>query len=155
MLLSAIPVSAFSFSVPAPAVSEGSQEFDLKIKAYEAVMAEIQALKADFDKAYQAQDSAKMTEIQNAAAPLIQKAEQAFAAVVPAANAAYGSSDGTNEKLNQFMLVYANYLLSMDEYDEAFSLFKTFLSSRCESMFRLVCLFVGRCVPQNNRAAPG
>jgi len=115
-------------SVPAPAVSEGSQEFDLKIKAYEAVMVEIQALKADFDKAYQAQDSAKMTEIQNAAAPLIQKAEQAFAAVVPAANAAYGSSDGTNEKLNQFMLVYANYLLSMDEYDEAFSLFKTFLS---------------------------
>jgi len=125
---SAAAAPAAPAAVAPAADSEQFPEFDQKFQAYEAVLAEIQTLKVEFDKAYQAQDNAKMTEIQNSAAPLIQKAEQTFKALIPAAVSAYKTSKGTHEKLNQFMLVYANYLLTIDEYDEAFALFKMFLS---------------------------
>ena len=125
---SAAAAPAAPAAVAPAADSEQFPEFDQKFQAYEAVLAEIQTLKVEFDKAYQAQDNAKMTEIQNSAAPLIQKAEQTFKALIPAAVSAYKTSKGTHEKLNQLMLVYANYLLTIDEYDEAFALFKMFLS---------------------------
>lgn len=103
-------------------------EFQQRFAAYKTTAAKIQELQQEFEKAAQANDKTKIQEIQQAAGPLLKEAETSFMNTVPVALEAYKNSDGKNEELVQFMLVYANYLLTVDNYDQAYQLFASFLS---------------------------
>lgn len=103
-------------------------DFQVKFDAYKASAAKIQKLQEEFEEAGRKQDHAKIREIQAAAPALLQEAERTFMAAVPVALNAYANSDGKNDELNQFMLIYANYLLTQDNYDEAYKMFTAFLS---------------------------
>lgn len=103
-------------------------DFQAKFEAYREVSAQVGKLQKDFDAAVKAQDQAKIKEIQAAAPVILKKVESSFMEAVPVATKLYFNSEGTNEDLNQFMLMYANYLLTVDNYDDAYKLFVTFLS---------------------------
>ena len=103
-------------------------DFQAKFEAYREVSAQVGKLQKDFDAAVKAQDQAKIKEIQAAAPGVLRQVESSFMNAVPVATKLYFNSDGTNEDLNQFMLMYANYLLTVDNYDDAYKLFVTFLS---------------------------
>lgn len=103
-------------------------EFQAKFAAYREVSAQIEKLQQDFEAAAKAQDQAKIKEIQASARTILKQAETTFMNAVPVASALYAKTDGTNDELNQFMLTYANYLLTVDNYDAAYQLFASFLS---------------------------
>ncbi|MGN1273620.1 MAG: peptidylprolyl isomerase [Thermoguttaceae bacterium] len=103
-------------------------EFQAKFVAYREVSAQIEKLQQDFEAAAKAQDQAKIKEIQASARTILKQAETTFMNAVPVASALYAKTDGTNDELNQFMLTYANYLLTVDNYDAAYQLFASFLS---------------------------
>lgn len=112
----------------APAGDPLAADFQAKFAAYREVSAKVGQLQKDFDAAVKAQDQAKIKEIQAAAPGILRQVESTFMEAVPVATKLYFNTDGTNEDLNQFMLMYANYLLTVDNYDDAYKLFVTFLS---------------------------
>ncbi len=121
--------TAPSAAVPASAANVSAlSDFQVKFDAYKASASKIQKLQEEFEEAGRKQDQAKIREIQAAAPALLKEAEQTFMAAAPAALNAYANSDGKNDELNQFMLIYANYLLTQDNYDDAYQLFTAFLS---------------------------
>ena len=125
------PAAMSSAPAAAPAETVNSSmisDFQAKFDAYKASAAKIQKLQEEFEEAGKKQDHARIREIQAAAPALLKEAEQTFMAAVPVALNAYANSDGKNAELNQFMLTYANYLLTQDNYDEAYRMFTAFLS---------------------------
>jgi len=124
------PATATQAPATAPISSDDPlmADFQAKFAAYREVSQKIETLQKDFEEAAKAQDQAKIKEIQAAAPAILKQAETTFMNAVPTAIEAYSKTDGTNKELNQFMLMYANYLLTVDNYDEAYKLFASFLS---------------------------
>lgn len=116
-------------ATPAPTPTDPKfKAFQEKFAEYQQTAEQISKLQEEFEKAARAGEQDKVKEIQTKALTLMKQAETTFMATVPLAKEAYNVSDGQNEELNQFMLVYANYLLTVDNYDDAYKMFAQFLS---------------------------
>lgn len=126
---SEVPAQTSAEQAQAPASYDPLEsDFQAKFSAYREVSSQIEQLQKDFEEAAKNQDQAKIKEIQAKAPVILKQAEAAFMNAVPVAVQLYSKTDGSNEELSQFMLMYANYLLTVDNYDAAYQLFASFLS---------------------------
>lgn len=147
--------AAASAPTAAPAASNDPKlaAFEQQVAVYKGLAAQIQTLQEAFETAAKANDTAKVQEIQKSAPPILEKAKQAYLATVPAAKEAFAVSDGKNPDLNDFMLSYANYLLSTDDYDEAYVLFAAFLSKGMHKTYPEIFEMAGVSAFGSNRFA--
>lgn len=150
------PAAPTAEAVPAPAPAPAENDpkvaaFQQKLAAYKEASTHIQKLQEDFEAAAKANDAARMKEIQAAAPALLESVKDAFLAAVPVAKDAFASSDGKNAELNDFMIMYANYLLASDNYDEAYLLFAAFLKKGMHKQYPEIFEMAGVSAFGSNR----